>query len=188
MFPQGPGCPHGAQDILTAPCTCADACNTEPASGLEASCLEKHLPIPKGPGRSSTAQRLQEYVFFSLQEKVAFGPRVEDFGYLPSLSTPSVKFSRIFSKAFEKLQFPQTSYFSALKGSTSVAKGKYINIRVCVYVCIYKCRFSLCVYMAEPGTSPSVNNFFFFSHEKNPGNPTSCPKSMVLSKVPIPTL
>lgn len=58
----------------------------------------------------------------------------QDFGYLPSLSTPSMKFSRIFSKAFEKLAFPQTSYFSALKGSALVAKGKYIKICVCIYM------------------------------------------------------
>lgn len=130
--PEGPWCPHGAQEILTAPCTHGDTCNTEPASGLQAPCPQNQLPTPQAPGRSSTAQRLQEYVFLFLQEKVAFGLRDVDFGYLSPLSTPSLKFSRISSKAFEKLQFPQTSYFSDLKkSSTLVAKGKYIKISVC---------------------------------------------------------
>lgn len=135
--PQGPGCPHGAQDILTAPCTHGDTCNREPASGLQASCLENHLPIPKAPGRSSTAQRLPRVCFLFFTGKSHFGPRDEDFGRLPPLSTPSLKFSRIFSKAFEKLQVPQMSYFSALKGSTLVAKSKYIKICVYIYILRY---------------------------------------------------
>lgn len=81
------------------------------------------FPSPRCQAGSSAAQHSQQPGLF-LQEKVAFAPRAETFGYLAPLSTPSLTFLRIFSKAFEKLQVPQMSHFSALKGSGLVEKKR----------------------------------------------------------------
>lgn len=125
--PQLPGLPHEGQDTPTAPRTHGNTCNTEPMSGPKASHPEKHLPIPTLSGRQQCCVMFPAVCFIFLQEKVAFGPRAEVFGHLPPLSAPSLKFSRIFSKVFERLQVPQVSHFSALKDSGLVAENKYVK-------------------------------------------------------------
>lgn len=188
--PQGPGCPQGAQDIPTAPCTHGDTCSTEPASACKHPAWKNTFHPQDSRQEQPCTKFTGECFLFFLQEKVALGPRDEDFGYLPLLSTPSLKFSRFFSKASEKLQFLQTSYVSALKGSSLVAKGKYIKICIYIYVSINAEILCVCTWPRPLQVPWSIKHFLliFFHKKKHPGDPASCPKSMVLPGVPIPRL
>lgn len=134
------------------------------------------FPSPRCRAGSSAAQRFQQPGWF-LQEKVAFGPRAETFSHLLPLSTPSLKFSKIFSKAFEKKQVPQTSYFSALKGSGLVAKKPQIYKDIYIYVYINAEILCMCAWLGPWYKSPGHQRVFLnlFHKRKHPRGPAGCP-------------
>uniref|UniRef100_A0A8C8A9D8 Uncharacterized protein n=1 Tax=Otus sunia TaxID=257818 RepID=A0A8C8A9D8_9STRI len=74
VSPRGSGRPHGAQGIPTAPRTHSNTCNTEPASGLKASHLEKLLPVPTVLGRQQRSVMVPAVHFHFYRKKLLLDP------------------------------------------------------------------------------------------------------------------